>query len=104
LLCFHGWLFANAGVAVTTRRISFNGEEERVLKRLRKATSMSTAQLLKAGLKSLESNIPKETGKTPFEIYCELDLGPGGSAVGPSTAVSRMCKAIVGNKIRKSHF
>jgi hypothetical protein len=83
------------------RTVRLDEEAEEVLDSLRKATRMSTSQLLKRGLRSLQENLLPASQKTAFEIYCEMDLGPGGASIGPSADVSRTVKAAISKKLRK---
>ena len=81
------------------RTVRLDEEEERVLQQIRRATGLPISEALKRGLRLLHQNLPKETKKTPYEIYCELDLGPGGSAIASSTDSSRAVKEVVRRKL-----
>ena len=46
-------------------------------------------QALRHHLQALQEQVGREAGRTPYDVYQELDLGPGGYAVAPSTQTRR---------------
>jgi hypothetical protein len=83
---------------MATRTVRLDDETEQVLDEVREATGMAVSDALKAGLRSLQEKLRAgEMARPPYEIYRELDLGPGGYAIAPSTdvrsAVRRLLKA-----------
>ena len=80
---------------MATRTVRLDDEAEAALRRIRDATGLRISEALKRGLRSLEDRITDETARTPYSIYRQLDLGPGGYAVAPSTDTrSGVTKAI----------
>ena len=74
---------------MATRTVRLDDEAEQVLDEVRAATGLPVSDVLKAGLRSLQEKLRAgETARSPYEIYRELDLGPGGYAIAPSTDVS----------------
>jgi len=71
------------------RTVRLDDEAEAALRQIREATGLPISEALKRGLRSLQERVRDEPIRTPFEIYKELDLGPGGYAIAPSTAVRR---------------
>jgi hypothetical protein len=59
-------------------------EHERLLARIRQRTGWSASDALKRGLASLDRELDEKPPASPFELYAELDLGPGGYASGPA--------------------
>jgi hypothetical protein len=47
------------------------------------------------------SQVRREAGRTPFDVYQELDLGTGGYAVAPSTATRRGVRQALRRKLRR---
>jgi len=82
-----------------TRSVRLDDETERTLARLTKMTGLTISEILKRGVLSLEEQSRSQSWRKPFEIYRELDLGPGGYAI----ADARDAKAAVAAAIRKKH-
>lgn len=74
-------------------------EAERELARLRSATGLSISEVLKRGLKAYRTQVAGESPRTPYEIYKQLDLGPGGYARTPAN----QAKASVADLVRRKH-
>ena len=73
---------------MATRTVRLDDETERVLDEVRAATGLPISEALKAGLRSLQEKLrTADAVRAPYEIYRELDLGPGGYAIAPSTDV-----------------
>lgn len=71
------------------RIVRLDDDSEEILEQLIKATGLSTSGVLKEGLRALSDRLEAEKtpGRFAFEIYEELDLGPGGYAKAPSDEV-----------------
>jgi hypothetical protein len=71
---------------MATRTVRLDEETEKVLDEVRAATGLPISEAFKAGLRSLQHQLKDgEPARSPYDIYRELDLGPGGYAIGPST-------------------
>jgi hypothetical protein len=46
-------------------------------------------EALKRGLRVLQERVQHESRRTAYDVYQELDLGPGGYAIAPSTQSRR---------------
>jgi hypothetical protein len=68
-----------------TRTVKLDDEAERILDQLVQTTGLSISAIFKQGLIALRERLAKTTGRSAYEIYEELDLGPGGYAIAPST-------------------
>jgi hypothetical protein len=82
-----------------TRTVRLDDEAERALERLRNITGLSISEVLKHGLAAYEGQAPEPVKRKPYDIYRELDLGPGGYAVAPA----REAKSAVAQVIRRKH-
>ena len=82
---------------MATRTVRLDAEAEAALRQIREATGLPISEALKRGLRSLRDQVKAEA-RTPYEIYRELDLGPGGSAIAPSTDVKRAVRAAIKKK------
>lgn len=81
------------------RTVRLDEETERELTRLRNATGLSISEVLKRGLKAYRAQVASESPRTPYEVYKQLDLGPGGHARSPA----RQAKSAVADLIRRKH-
>jgi 8-oxo-dGTP pyrophosphatase MutT (NUDIX family) len=84
---------------MATRTVRLDEEAEAALKEIREATGLPISETLKRGLRVLREQVVRESRRTPWEVYREFDLGPGGYAIAPSTETRRG----VLQAIRKKH-
>ena len=83
---------------MATRTVRLDEEAEKVLDEVRAATGLPISEAFKAGLRSLQNQLKNgEPARSSYDIYRELDLGPGGYAIGPSTD----SRAAVRNLLKK---
>jgi hypothetical protein len=85
---------------MATRTVRLDIEAEKALQEVRAATGLPISEALKRGLRSLREQVRQEAGRTPYDVYRELDLGPGGYAIAPSTDARRAVRAAIGRKLR----
>ena len=64
-----------------TRTVRLDDETEKVLREIQTASDMPISTALKRGRRAVRD----EVGRSAWDVYVELDLGPGGYAKGPST-------------------
>ena len=84
---------------MATRTVRLDEEAEKVLDEVREATGLPISEALKAGLRSLQHQLKNsEPARSPYDIYRELDLGPGGYAIGPSTDTRAAVANLLKNK------
>lgn len=81
------------------KTVRLDEDSERILQDLLRETGLSTSAVLKRGLLALRDELGEKRGRTAYEIYEELDLGPGGYAIAPSTESRRG----VEEAIRRKH-
>ena len=70
---------------MAVRTVRLDDDSEKILRRLVDETGMSISAVLKEGLLALQDRVSSSPRRTAYEIYAELDLGPGGYAIAPST-------------------
>ncbi len=56
---------------------------------------------MKRGLLVLRDEVVREGQRVPYDIYKELDLGPGGYAVAPAARTRHGVQAAVRRKLRR---
>jgi hypothetical protein len=83
------------------RTVRLDSDSEQILKRLVEETGMSISAVLKEGLHALRDRLSGTTERTAYEIYQELDLGPGGYAIAPSTETRRGVQEAVRRKLSR---
>jgi hypothetical protein len=81
------------------RTVRLDEDSEKILEDLTRRTGLSISAVLKSGLLSLRDQQAKQARRTPYEIYEELDLGPGGYAVAPSTEARRGVREAIRRKL-----
>ena len=81
-----------------TRTVRLDDEAEAALLHIRRATGLPISEALKQGLYALQERVRRDAGRTPYDVYRQLDLGRGGWAVGPSTDSRRAAAAAIRRK------
>jgi len=83
------------------KTVRMEPEDEKLLERLRRRTGLTTSDILKRGMRLLDESLATQPTKSAYEIYCKLDIGPGGYAIGPSTETSKSVREAILRKHRK---
>ena len=86
---------------MAVRTVGLDDDTERVLEQLVEGTGMSISALLKQGLLALKDQVGQQPERTAYEIYEELDLGPGGYAIAPSTETRRGVREAIRRKLNR---
>lgn len=81
------------------RTVRLDDEAEEALREVRAATGLPISEALKRGLRSLQERVRHEASRTPYDVYRELDLGPGGHANAPSTETRRGVRQALRRKL-----
>ena len=86
---------------MATRTVRLDDEAETALRQIREATGLPISEALKRGLRSLQEQVRDEAIRTPYEVYQQLDLGPGGYAIAPSTQTRRGVAQALQRKLKR---
>ena len=86
---------------VATRTVRLDDEAEAVLQQIRDVTGLPISEALKQGLQALKQRVGEGAGRRPYDLYQQLDLGPGGYAVAPSTDTRRGVVTALRKKLRR---
>ena len=86
---------------MATRTVRLDSEDEKALREVQTATGLPISETLKRGLRSLQEKVRRGPGRTPYDVYQELDLGPGGYAIAPSTDTRHGVREAVRRKLRR---
>ena len=84
---------------MSVRTVRLDNDSENILQQLVQATGLSISAVFKRGLQSLRKELSEEPQRAPYEIYRELDLGPGGYAIAPSTETRRGVQEAIRRKL-----
>lgn len=83
------------------RTVRLDDETEAVLREIQAATDMPISTALKRGLRAVRDEVVAKSRRTPWDVYAELDLGPGGWAKGPSTETRQSAKRAILARARR---
>ena len=86
---------------MATRTVRLDDEAEQALQEVRDATGLPISEALKRGLRSLRERVRHDAARTPYSIYQDIDLGPGGYAVAPSTDTRRGVRQVLKKKLHR---
>ena len=86
---------------MSLRTVRLDDETEKALKQLTKKTGWSVSTALKRGVLVLRDEVGRNPQQSAFNIYCRLDLGPGGYALAPSTDTRRGMQIALRRKSRR---
>ena len=84
---------------MATRTVRLDDEAEAALQQIREATGLPISEALKQGLQSLRRQVRDEAERRPYDVFRQLDLGPGGYAIAPSTETRRGVAAALRKKL-----
>jgi hypothetical protein len=87
--------------AMGIRTVRLDEETEKALEQIVRATGLSVSGAMKKGLLVLRNEVAREAQRVPYDIYKELDLGPGGYAIAPATRTRRGVQAAIRRKLRR---
>jgi hypothetical protein len=74
---------------MASRTVRLDDDTEKILKQLVEGTGLSISAVFKEGILALRDRMAAKPKRSAYDIYRELDLGPGGYASAPSTETRR---------------
>ena len=83
------------------RTVRLDEDTEKVLTQIVTVTGLSVSAAMKKGLLVLRNDVVEQARRVPYDVYKELDLGPGGYAVAPATQTRRGVRAAIRRKLRR---
>jgi Ribbon-helix-helix protein, copG family len=84
---------------MASRTVRLDDDTEKILKQLIEGTGLSISAIFKEGILALRDRMATKPKRSAYDIYRELDLGPGGYASAPSTETRRGAQ----EAIRRNH-
>ena len=86
---------------MSIRTVRLDDEAEATLAALQKQTGLSISNVLKRGLEAYATVARDKATKKPYEVYRQLDPGPGGEAVGPASNAKDLVVETIRKKYRR---
>jgi len=86
---------------MATRTVRLDDEAEKILEQLVQMTGLSISAVFKHGLIAFREQTAHSVCRSAYEIYEELDLGPGGYALAPSTETHRGAQEALRRKLSR---
>ncbi len=83
------------------RTVRLDEEAEQVLREIQAASGMPISTALKRGLRVVRDEVVHRSRQTPYEVYRQLDLGPGGYARGPSSNTRAAARKAIAARLRR---
>jgi len=84
------------------KTVRMEPEDEKVLERIRRRTGWTASDILKRGLRLVDESLATQPPKkTAWEIYCELDIGPGDDSIPPASYSREAVRRAILRKHRK---
>jgi hypothetical protein len=84
-----------------TRAVRLDDDTEKVLAEIVRVTGLSISAAMKRGLLALRTEVTREAQRRPYDVYKELDLGPGGYAIAPATETRQAVRAAIRRKLHR---
>lgn len=86
---------------VGIRTVRLDDETEKILEEIVAVTGLSVSAAMKKGLLVLRDDVARNVQRVPYDVYKELDLGPGGYAIAPATRTRRAVRAAIRRKLQR---
>ena len=86
---------------MSVKTVRLDDQSERTLQQLIRATGLTASGVLKRGLQALRQQLEHEASAAPFQVYRQLDLGPGGESIADSTQVRQGVREAIEKKLSR---
>ena len=86
---------------MATRTVRLDDDAEAALQQIREVTGLPISEALKQGLQSLRRQVREASQRRPYDVFRQLDLGPGGYAIAPSTETRQGVATALRKKLRR---
>lgn len=83
---------------MASRTVRLDDDTEKILKQLVEVTGLSISDVFKEGLLALRDRMTVKPKRSAYDIYRELDLGPGGYASALSSETQRGAREAIRRK------
>jgi antitoxin component of RelBE/YafQ-DinJ toxin-antitoxin module len=86
---------------MATRTVRLDDEAEAMLAHVCKSTGLGISEALKRGLQTLLEQVNLESSRIPYDVYRQLDLGPGGYLIAASRETRQGVRKAIRKKLRR---
>jgi hypothetical protein len=86
---------------MSVRTVRLEPDTERALEEIQRSTGLSASAAIRRGIVALREQLRESAAVSPFEIYSDLDLGPGGYAAAPARHAKQAVHEVLIRKHRK---
>jgi hypothetical protein len=86
---------------MSVRTVRLEPETERALEEIQRSTGLSASAAIRRGLVTLQEQLRETAAVSPFDVYSDLDLGPGGYARAPARRAKHALREVLTRKHRK---
>lgn len=86
---------------MAAKTVRLDDDTEKILQELVNRTGLSISEVVKQGILALRDQIAASPRRIPYDIFRELDLGPGGHASAPSTDTRQGARDAIRRKLRR---
>lgn len=80
---------------MSIKTVRMDDDDEKLLERVKRATGWSVSEVIKRGLRSLDRQLREQSSRRAFDVYKELDLGPGGYASGSASDSRKVAREAI---------
>jgi len=77
------------------RTVRLDQESEQILAEIRRATGASVSAALKQGLVAARSALRAGSASRPYDVYREIDIGPGGYLLQPARRAKNALPTVI---------
>ena len=81
------------------RTVRLDEETEKLLAEIVTVTGLSVSAAMKKGLLVLRNDVVRNAQRIPYDVYKDLDLGPGGYAIAPATRTRQGVRTAIRRKL-----
>lgn len=86
---------------MSIRTVQLDDDGGQILDELIEGTGLPASEVVQRGLRILRDHLSEPASPSAWEIYQQLDLGPGGYAVAPSTDSRRGVQEAIRRKLAR---
>ena len=86
---------------MSVRTVRLEPETERALEEIQRSTGLSASAAIRRGLVVLRQELREHATASPFDVYADLDLGPGGYAQAPARRAKQALPELLRRKRKK---
>ena len=83
---------------MSTRTVRLDPQADQALVEIQESTGYSITEVVKAGILTLRDSLRAQASDSPYGVYSQIDLGPGGYARASSANAKKELQSILKRK------